>query len=163
MRPSCHEVVCQRVIAEEFSSNNLIRLLSVLEAPVMYAMSNSDCAIFQRGSWPTRRVRANQTARSSRSPNRSVRFWPADFPSSWFWILTSGAQAPFLLSCCLPGSRLATSAAIRTRGVVALSLAPFFFGSSCRVAQTGVFSPRLPIAAQPPLRGAVGGKVLPSR
>ena len=43
---SCYEVVCQGVIAGKFSSNDLISLLSVLEAPVMYAIRNLGCAIF---------------------------------------------------------------------------------------------------------------------
>ena len=87
--------MCQRVIAGKFSSNDLISLLSVLEAPVMYAMSISGCAICQRGSGPTRIIRTTQTARSSRSLDRFSRSCPADFSSSWFWIPTSGAQTPF--------------------------------------------------------------------
>ena len=131
----------KRAAAPKLSANDSIRLLSVLEAPVMYANVNLGCAIFQRGSRPTRRLRANPNrVRSFCSLERFARSWPPTDLSHGIGFEPLALQAPFLLRCCLPGSRSATSVTVRTRGVAGQLGGVLAVRPSCSVVQAGTFS-----------------------
>ena len=159
MRPCVKWAIAGRSFA-----NDSIRLLSVLEAPVMYANVNLGCAIFQRGSRPTRSIRANPNrVRSFCSLECFPRAWPLTCFPHGVGFEPLALQAPSLLCCCLPGSQPATSVIARTGGVVGHSTASSFLAHSCPVIHAGAFSSFALTMRFPVPRRAAGGTVRPSR
>jgi len=162
--PFCYEAVsqvgdCGRVLLERFDQSAIRARSTRYVCDVEFGLRNLP-------TW----VQAHQEG--SRNPNRKIFSFagalsslvPADFSSSWFGILTSGAQAPFLPYCLLPGSRPATLAAVQARE--ALSFARWClacFCSGCLAAQAGISSSRPAIAPRSAPQWVAAGKARPLR